>query len=145
MESVEYVVGFCFDPTLLHVVLVRKNRPDWQAGRLNGVGGHVEEDETPEDAMNREFSEEAGVADLDWMKFGTLVGSGWTVHLFCARDERYNTVRTMTDEPIGIYQAFEIPWMTAVSNLRWLVPLAHDFMREDGRGPIFCAATYSHG
>jgi hypothetical protein len=38
---VEYVVGFAFD-TDGRVALIRKNRPEWQAGRLNGIGGHVE-------------------------------------------------------------------------------------------------------
>ena len=58
----EYVVGFCFDPSLHHVVLVRKNRPEWQKGRLNGVGGHIEEsDPDAKYAMDREFGEETGV------------------------------------------------------------------------------------
>jgi len=34
-----YVLGFCFGPSLTTVVLIKKNRPAWQAGRLNGVGG----------------------------------------------------------------------------------------------------------
>jgi 8-oxo-dGTP diphosphatase len=145
-EHVEYVVGFCFDPTLLQVVLVRKNRPEWQKGRLNGVGGKIEpSDADPLAAMEREFTEETGVSDVGWQKFGALSGVGWTVHLFCATDDRYNQVATKTDEEVGVYQSFEIPWMTTLTNIRWLVPLAHDFLRADGRGPAFAAATYTHG
>lgn len=143
-DATKYVVGLCFDPTLQLVVLVRKNRPDWQKGRLNGVGGHIEvQDADEKAAMTREFGEETGVWGVDWRKFGLLQGPNWLVHLFTAVDNRYNTVSTMTDEEVGVYQSFEIPWMTTLTNLRWLVPLAQDFMRADGRGPGFCAATYT--
>lgn len=55
-----YVLGFCFNAALNKVVLIRKNRPQWQAGKLNGVGGHVEPWELPLGAMVREFREESG-------------------------------------------------------------------------------------
>src|SRR4051812_3192633 len=58
--SNQYVCGFAFD-LLGRLVLIRKKRPEWQAGRLNGVGGHQEPGETPEVAMAREFYEETGV------------------------------------------------------------------------------------
>ena len=29
------------------ILMIRKNRPDWQAGKLNLPGGHIEEDEAP--------------------------------------------------------------------------------------------------
>ena len=32
-----YVLTLLFDPTLRDVALVRKNRPAWQAGKLNGM------------------------------------------------------------------------------------------------------------
>ena len=48
-------LGFIFDATLEQVLLVHKNRPTWQAGRINGVGGKVEDGETPEVALIREL------------------------------------------------------------------------------------------
>lgn len=54
-----YVLGFMVWGSL--VSLIRKKRPEWQAGKLNGVGGHVEEGEPPRNAMAREFFEETGV------------------------------------------------------------------------------------
>ncbi len=36
-----YVVGFCFNGDMSKVVLIQKNRPAWQVGKLNGVGGMV--------------------------------------------------------------------------------------------------------
>ena len=43
----EYVCGFAFDNTKQYVTLIEKKRPNWQAGYLNGVGGHIEEGEVP--------------------------------------------------------------------------------------------------
>jgi hypothetical protein len=53
-----FVLGFVFDFEAKKVLLVLKNRPDWQTGLLNGLGGKIEADETPLEAMEREFKEE---------------------------------------------------------------------------------------
>ena len=67
-----YVVGFMFSPAENAVLLLRKNRPTWQQGKLNGIGGRIEGDETPEQAMRRECIEEVGL-DLDsWKEFDKL-------------------------------------------------------------------------
>jgi 8-oxo-dGTP diphosphatase len=44
---IKYVVGFLFNEGKTKVVLIKKNRPDWQKGYFNGVGGKIEGDETP--------------------------------------------------------------------------------------------------
>jgi hypothetical protein len=36
---ITYVVGFLFSPSGAEVVLIRKARPSWQSGLLNGIGG----------------------------------------------------------------------------------------------------------
>ncbi len=36
-----YVVGFMFTEDEKQVVLIEKKRPEWQAGKLNGVGGKI--------------------------------------------------------------------------------------------------------
>jgi len=38
----KYVCGFLFDMAFKHVALINKVRPDWQKGKLNGIGGKVE-------------------------------------------------------------------------------------------------------
>ena len=55
------VVGFMFSVLKSSVVLIKKERPKWQEGKLNGVGGKVEKGESPFDAMKREFLEETGL------------------------------------------------------------------------------------
>ena len=37
-EYFSYVLGFYFDAAFKQVVLMKKNRPAWQAGLHNGVG-----------------------------------------------------------------------------------------------------------
>jgi 8-oxo-dGTP pyrophosphatase MutT (NUDIX family) len=59
----EYACGLAFDPSREYVLLVWKNKPAWQAGKLNGVGGAFEPDadNSYRDTMAREFLEETGV------------------------------------------------------------------------------------
>lgn len=59
--SQRYVLGIATDPAHAGVLLVLKNRPDWQAGLLNGIGGKIESGETPDQAIVREFYEETGI------------------------------------------------------------------------------------
>ena len=65
MPEREWVVGFLMDSDAEQVILIRKNRPEWQAGKLNGVGGKVEPGELIGGAMYREFREETGVIVQD--------------------------------------------------------------------------------
>lgn len=66
-----YVCGFMLDTDLRRVLLIEKKRPDWQLGRLNGVGGKIEPGETPREAMAREMWEETGLSTLpeQWATF----------------------------------------------------------------------------
>lgn len=58
--EVQYVLGIMFSEDEERVLAIWKNRPDWQAGKLNGIGGKIEDGETPIEAMRREFREETG-------------------------------------------------------------------------------------
>jgi 8-oxo-dGTP diphosphatase len=131
----EMVVGFLFDPTQTVVVLIEKNRPEWQKGRLNGPGGHIEPGETPEQAMAREFEEEVGLVGIDWMKFAVLHGEGWIVHFFTALDGRAVVPNTGTDEQVVAVLVDDIATSRKViPNVKWLVPLALDSYRDEGPG-----------
>jgi len=126
----EYCLGFMFDPRGLVCALIRKNKPAWQKGKLNGVGGKIEPGETPIDAMVREFQEEAGIfvpADR-WTKFCRLQWSGGVVHVF----KSFGTlggITSMTDEHVDVWSIPETLTQSdesLVSNLRWLIPMALD-------------------
>ena len=119
------VVGFVFDEGYNHVVLIEKNRPNWQRGLLNGVGGHMEPHESFKDAMIREFHEEAGVKVPGFKQYINLVGKNWTVCFFEAVIEDLSIVQSMTDEKIIIERADSLP-RSVIPNLRWLIPMAMD-------------------
>lgn len=109
----KYVVGFVFDLRMEHggskqapptmVLLIRKAKPAWQAGHLNGIGGKVEAGETFPQAMAREAREEStgpsasnliDVSAESWRHFATLTGS-----------EVYNPSASL---PAGVREEFEI-------------------------------------
>ena len=76
-NTIYYVVGFLFNPDMTEVVLIKKNRPDWQKGLLNGVGGKIESGEDPITAMIREFKEETGVEIYNWNLFWIIIMRKW--------------------------------------------------------------------
>lgn len=88
------------------VVLIRKNRPAWMKGRLNGVGGSIEDNESPAEAMAREFKEETGVHTLpdDWNVFCRLTSTHDTeLFFFSCLMPADPGIRTTTDEIVGDY------------------------------------------
>jgi 8-oxo-dGTP pyrophosphatase MutT (NUDIX family) len=68
-----YSVGYLFTDTFKTVLVIDKPNK----GLLNGLGGKMKDDETPQAAMQREFAEETLGADCDpvWHHFVTLVGT----------------------------------------------------------------------
>lgn len=118
----EYVAGFLIDPWADTIALVRKGKPEWQAGKLNGVGGKIESGETPAEAMRREFWEEAGLNLTSWHWFATVEGPWGRVFFF--RSFNNATPRTMESEPIEVHRLAEVPYEECLPNLSWLIPLA---------------------
>lgn len=125
---VEYVVGFAFTADKQHVALIQKARPTWQRGKLNGIGGHVEDGESWAQAQAREFAEETGV-DIHpskWVAFATLNGAGYLVRCFYAFDDAVRNILSITDEPVSLYRVADLPNLPAIPNLQYLIPLALD-------------------
>jgi hypothetical protein len=94
----EYVAGFLIDPRAGTVALVRKGKPEWQRGKLNGV-----------DITN-------------WQPFATVDGPWGAVYFFRAFSSA--TPRTMEAEPIEVHPLDAVPYAECIPNLSWLIPLA---------------------
>ena len=122
--SKNYVVGFLFDDAERNVVLIEKKRPDWQAGKLNGVGGRIELGESPSQTMRREFREEAGQDVATWKPVVTMQGDRWLVFFFKAFGFPHLS-RTMTDENVSVVDVKCLPEIV-LPKLKWLIPLCLD-------------------
>ena len=84
--SNNYVVGFAFTNSRSRVLLLKKEKPPWQKGLLNGIGGKIKHWEAPMTAMCRESEEEVGLK-LDWVQAGIIegidiIGLPYEVHIF---------------------------------------------------------------
>ena len=124
-----------FDKSMSNVALIRKNKPDWQAGLLNGIGGKVEYGESSKSAMVREFKEEAGMntSETIWINFCSMSGinndnSRFGIEFFfCIGDP--NKLNSMELEQIKVFPAADIAAgkEKTIGNLQWLIALALDF------------------
>ena len=126
----EYCAGFLFDNDLEFVVLIRKEKPAWQRGKLNGVGGKIEEGETPAEAMRREFLEETGMDIKSWEQYVTLTGEGFTVHFFHAHTDNPWAVKSTTDEAVAVFELEHLTCLQTIPNLQWLIPMAMTLEKE---------------
>jgi 8-oxo-dGTP diphosphatase len=128
---ITYVLGFLFDPSLHNVSLIEKQKPEWQKGRYNGIGGKAEEGETLEVAMAREFHEETGVflRPQEWTQYASLVGANgrhFAVHVFYAVDAALHEVRTVEAERViftSVKAVVQGEFKT-IGNVPWLVAMA---------------------
>jgi 8-oxo-dGTP pyrophosphatase MutT (NUDIX family) len=125
---IQYCLGFARSDDDC-VLLIEKNKPNWQAGLLNGVGGKVEPGEKFVTAMAREFAEETGVTtrEKDWRLAGCLTADEYEMRIY-----RLNVrvprmwPQSMTAERVGWYSMKEISNQRLVPNLNWMVPLIFD-------------------
>lgn len=112
------------------VLLIRKQRPEWQKGKLNGIGGHIEAGETARQAMVREFKEEAGLEINEWKLFAELYGDNWSVSFFvCHPYDMVNphwSIKAQTDEELEWHPVSDLKFLkaNALTNLTWLIPMA---------------------
>ncbi len=124
-----YSLGFLFSRHLDQVVLIRRIKADWQQGLLNGVGGQLEEGETPHECMVREFQEETGVLVLEWTKAVRLIMGepfNCVLHIFVAVDFHNSLVTRVEDRGEGVPSRFlvcDLHRQKMVPNLKWLVPM----------------------
>jgi 8-oxo-dGTP diphosphatase len=133
----EYVAGLALSESH-QLLLVRKKRPEWQRGLLNAVGGKIEDGETPEQAMAREFLEETGysVSQSQFRCFCVERHPEYEVHFFrttlsdwecdqCGREGVNDAGEELRWVHVGSIEAN--CGQRIVGNLHWLIPMALDW------------------
>lgn len=149
MKVATHVVGLLFSADFSHVLLIRKARPPWQTGKLNGVGGRIEPGETAHAAMHREFEEETGcTSKVDWRWFCNYdcPAHGTVMDFFCAADEHAFIRARNPDASEPLVRASLRPWnrevggeptlpcdtlqRETVPNLLWLIPMALNLLGD---------------
>lgn len=128
----QYVVGF---PFLVqspeehvrdrdYVYLMEKKRPSWQYGLINGIGGKIEKDETPLDAMIREANEEAyGLEKSEWLHIITIASQKAVVYYYRTDVLPKNKVASKQDEPIKLFKVEKLP-ENIIEDLKWILRFA---------------------
>ena len=127
----KYVLGFIFDASE-RVLLIEKQRPAWQAGKLNGIGGKIEAREKPVAAMVREAFEECHLFSKvnDWIPVATLRHSEWNIEVFTTvHTQNPHLLRTKTDEFVSWVDIQKLP-PNVLPNLSWLIPLSRDVLQN---------------
>jgi 8-oxo-dGTP diphosphatase len=136
VPGTHYVVGFVFDFTTQTVLMLRKRRPDFQVGKLNGVGGKVEDVDTfnvtqfkspAHNAMAREWLEEVHGPEIlpeQWTEFCVVEDErGWKVTYFYAHAD-VHVCHERTDEMVEVVPFKHLCHFEVLPNVLWLVPMA---------------------
>jgi len=143
----EYVLGFLFNEPADAVLLMKKLRPEWQAGFLNGIGGKVEPGEPPAGAMVRECEEETGLTGINWhyrafMRGANDDGEKFRCHVFYAYNNDVWDYQQIEDEPLMVYSVWNIPKKT-VTCLNYLIPFGSCIEKfRDQNNPRFMTLDY---
>ncbi len=128
----QYVLGFYFEGG--HVLLIEKSKPDWQRGKVNGLGGSILEYETPTDAMVWEFQEESGIATTrsDWVGLGAFQSDGvqkngqaWIVYVFRGRGEIPDLLPECDEGRLLVADVNNLPYNMEVT-AHWLLLMCRD-------------------
>lgn len=130
--SLRGTLGFVFTPDFKQVLLILKNRPDFAAGKYNGVGGKHEADESDQACTSREVWEEAGIRIEEdaWTTIAHIEWTGWDGGVLATTWEGDPTsIESKTDESVSWHPVTDLP-KNCMTNLHWLIPLAKDVLQE---------------
>ena len=126
-----YVLGLAFSENGKDVLLIQKTKPEWQAGKLNGIGGKVEPYEAFCHAITREFLEETELHTTvdQWDYIGKLKGTDWNggtfvVAVYTLFHDNVYLFKSPTEEQVSLIPVESLYRYRRIPNLDWLVPMA---------------------
>ena len=139
-----FVLGFAFNKDFREVLLILKNKPEWQKGLYNGIGGKIEDFESPEEAMVREFREESNIDTKveNWKRVCQMGDyTTWGCEVFTTVLDNINNYKNLTEEKclvcvirncddIKNINKINLP-SNCIENLKWLIPLCIDCYEKD--------------
>ena|SRR3989344_3732023 len=139
-----YALGFVFDASFEHVLLMHKSKPEWQAGKVNGLGGKVEAGENSIACMVREIQEEADLAtkEGEWVPAGEMRGVDWVVNVYgLVYKGAMNDARSLEEERVEWFAVGALP-AASIANLVWIVPFVKNMLlKNDGANPFLVEYT----
>jgi len=92
-------------------------------GYWNEIGGKIEADETPLEAMQREFQEETGYVECDFEHRVTFTCPGGTIFIYAAICTAENvSYKQIENERLKRWQLTHLP-VLMMENLKWIIPL----------------------
>lgn len=141
-NPVNYVAAFALDENN-NILFIRKNRPDWQRGYLNGVGGKINFAETAREAMSREFLEETGIAidKHSWIYVCELINNNGNgkVSFFTIKVPTID-YKNQTDEQLELINYEVMAQFNLLPNIKVLVELS--LLRLNYNGTIHCSSIF---
>ena len=146
----KYCLGFIFSEDFSDILLVKKIHTPKNAkfllNKLNGIGGHVENDESSLEAMGRECYEETGIRNCKFIEFASLRAKfGYVDCYYTVTNDIYFYVKK-EDEPLKIYSvnpfngARDYNWyqdFNPVANLLYLIPMALNHIQKKDLTDVF--------
>lgn len=136
-----YTVGFVLNEDESEVLLIRKKRPDWQKGFLNGLGGQCDPGEDSVVTMIREAFEEANITlyPKRLLEFAKLTHPEKEVYFFVGRlnESAYRQFKTKTDEDvysISIHDFYHDETLDVLASVKWLFPMGVNFLHQTDKG-----------
>ena len=133
MNQKKYTIGLLFNNDLSKILLVHKEKPEWQKGKINAVGGKFENGETGLDCIVREVREETSLnTDAHmWSHIGTLYQDFGDMEVFgCIYKGEESDAQKNDHEDIEWFSVDNIP-TNIMENLRWIIPLTLDKIKND--------------
>lgn len=141
-----YVSSLIFDPHHASVLLVKKKRPSWLAGKWTAVGGEQEDNESPRAAAYRELEEETGFKVEGLIPFAYVRRHESICTMLAGEMNWPGPPQQKTDEQVKIWELEHIRYgnFTRFSDdLLWLIEIALATLRgmRNAQNPDFLDIT----